>query len=298
MYKLKFESSRIYSKTTCIGILLILLINLISCARVTRIENHVDQTNAQVSQIRQDITTLSRTIDDLNVRTGGTTSQMRADLIMMLKELGMQLDRLSAELDESQYRLREMEKKVDLLRNQRLVVPANSKIDSSKNGSMGLTSPHPDALIPGFDSSSKLVNAPKLVEAFDVEKVYTQAREDFLAGKLDLALSGFQTVYDKDPTGGTYKENALYWLGECQYKKKEWDKAAQIYLRIPMEYPKGNKKCPSLFKAGLSFQNLGQSQKHQETWNQLQTACPGSNEANRAAALLSAESKDSTDTSP
>lgn len=121
----------------------------------------------------------------------------------------------------------------------------------------------------------------RVVDGLDLENLYNQSRDDYIRGKYDLAFSGFKNVYEKD-AGGTWKEQAMYWMGESLLKQGKPDKAMEAYQRTVKEYPRGTKTCSARFKIGLIHDEKKDKPKRDEEWAQLIKECPGSNEAQRA----------------
>jgi TolA-binding protein len=120
-----------------------------------------------------------------------------------------------------------------------------------------------------------------VVEGLDLENLYNQSRDDYIRGKYDLAFSGFKNVYEKD-AGGTWKEQAMYWMGESLLKQKKDEKALEAYKRTVTEFPRGTKTCSSRFKIGLIFHEKNDKPKRDEEWDKLIAECPGANETQRA----------------
>ncbi len=233
------------------------------CARLKRVEANVDKTNQQVGELTNQVKVLQKVIDDLNVNQGGATNKMKADLTMLIKQLDEQLERLKSEMDESQYRFKQLEKKLDAIASQRLMITG----------------------VPADSGDTSGVPSAKVVSGLDLEKLYNQAREDYIAGKYQVAFKGFETVLQKDITG-TYKDLALYWMGECHYKEKKYKEASEYYNRNVSEYPQGSKMCSAYFKLGLIEDELKNKKKRNEIWNTLIKKCDGSNEAYRAKELI------------
>jgi TolA-binding protein len=226
-----------------------LLSTFTGCAQLQRVE-------AQNQRIQKQLDTLNETVDQFSLAQGGTTRQMKADLNFLLQDIKEQLNRLNAQLDESQYRLAKLE------------------------NSLGNTKQKPNEK-PSIKTDSTTTK-PQL----DVKKIYHQAREDYITGKYKLALRGFQTVYQRD-SQGDYKDNSLYWVGEIYYKNKEYSKAIEFYTRTVAEFPKGDKKCTALFKMGLVYEDQGDIESRNQTWQRLQDpSCKNSNEALQAVELM------------
>jgi TolA-binding protein len=121
----------------------------------------------------------------------------------------------------------------------------------------------------------------RVVDGLDLEALFNQARDDYIRGKYDLALQGFKTVYEKD-AGGTWRELAMFWLGETLLKQNKPDKALEAYARVASEFPRGTKVCSAHFKLGLIYHEKKDKAKRDEEWNKLGAECAGSNEAQRA----------------
>ena len=121
----------------------------------------------------------------------------------------------------------------------------------------------------------------RVVEGLDLEALFNQSRDDYIRGKYDLALQGFKNVYEKD-AGGTWRELAMFWLGETLMKQEKPDKALEAYGRVAKEFPRGTKSCSSYFKMGLILHQKKDKSKRDEEWEKLTKECPGTNEAQRA----------------
>jgi TolA-binding protein len=236
---------------------------LTGCSQMTILRTQeLRKVETQVEASRKEIADLQKAIDDLNLKQGGSTSRMRADLTALLTDLQAQISRLHAEIDETQHRLGQLNQKLDKLDQRKVVVaapPAGAK-DTTRA---------PVKVIPGLD----------------FEHLFNQAREDYIRGKYDLAYQGFKTLYEKE-NAGSYKELALYWMGECRHKADQPDRALEMYQRVVKEFPEGTQGCAARLKIGLIHDQRQDIDKRNEAWNQLIAACPQSNEAERARELL------------
>jgi len=250
----------ILTKINCFIKVFMLSLILSGCASIKRIEDKSDASTAKITAMQTQLETVLKAIDDLNINQGGATNSMRADLTILIKQLETQLELMKAEMDEFQYRFRQLEKKMDALANQRLQVTT---------------------VIHDSTDSTAAQQTSKVITGLDVEKLYNQAREDFISGKYDIAYNGFQTVLEKAKSG-LYKDNALYWMGECFYRKNNFPKAIEYYTRSVTEYPRGNKICSAYYKMGMSAEKGNMKVKRDEYWKTLIEKCPSSNEAKKA----------------
>jgi TolA-binding protein len=224
----------------------------------------------EVKAVRTQVESLQKSVDELNLAQGGSTSKMKADLTLMMKELESQITRLHSEIDETQYRLTQLSGKIDKLDAKKVIVG---------NGAPG--QPAAPGAAPGTPGASAPSGEVRVVEGLDLENLYNQARDDYIRGKYDLALQGFKNVYEKD-AGGTWKELALYWIGESLLKLDKPDKAIDAYSRAVKEFPRGSKTCSAHFKIGLIYDQKKDKEKRDAEWSRLVAECPGSNEAQRA----------------
>jgi TolA-binding protein len=233
------------------------------CSQMTLLRTHeLRQVETQVAAARQDVANLQKSVDDLNLQQGGSTSKMRADLTSILTDLQGQISRLHSEIDETQHRLGQLNQKLDRLDQRKIVV---SPADSSAPGTTA----------PGI----------KIVPGLDLEHLFGQAREDFIRGRYDLAYQGFKAIYEKDDAGN-WRQQSLYWMAECLWRGEKPERAIDLYQRVAREFPEGSQKCAAWLKLGLIYDQQPDVAKRNEVLNQLIAGCPQSNEAARAREIL------------
>jgi len=119
------------------------------------------------------------------------------------------------------------------------------------------------------------------VPAITPTSAFNLAYNDYLNGKYDLAVSGFQR-FVKDFPGTSLTPNAYYWLGESYYQQKDYVRAMQSFEYVSTEYP-GNEKVPaSLFKLGLAAGETGDLAKSKKNLKRVIEEFPTSDEAKLA----------------
>ncbi len=110
---------------------------------------------------------------------------------------------------------------------------------------------------------------------------FNLAYNDYLNGKYDLAVAGFQR-FVKDFPGTSLTPNAYYWLGESAYQQKDYVRAMQSFEYLAAEYP-GNEKVPAaLFKSGLAAGETGDLAKSKKNLKRVIEEFPASDEAKLA----------------
>lgn len=90
----------------------------------------------------------------------------------------------------------------------------------------------------------------------DKAGAYAAAYQTFKNGNYAKAREAFQEFLVTYPSG-EYADNAQYWIGECYFFEKQFEKAILEYEKVTRKFPSSNKVPYALVKQALSFQNLG-----------------------------------------
>lgn len=85
---------------------------------------------------------------------------------------------------------------------------------------------------------------------------YAAAYQTFKAGHYVKAQETFQAFLNAHPSG-EYSDNAQFWIGECYFFEKKYEKAILEYEKVTKKFPSSSKVPYALLKQGISFQNLG-----------------------------------------
>ncbi|MDD9914695.1 MAG: tol-pal system protein YbgF [Rhodospirillaceae bacterium] len=88
------------------------------------------------------------------------------------------------------------------------------------------------------------------------------------------ALRAFVDRHPDDPLAG----NAMYWMGETYYVRKQYSEAARIFLDAYQRFPKGNKAPDNLFKLAKSLSQIGEDQSACTTYAELVKTFPSANQ--------------------
>jgi tol-pal system protein YbgF len=115
--------------------------------------------------------------------------------------------------------------------------------------------------------------------------LYRTAYDDLRAGRHDAAEHGFREFVRRYPHHD-YADNAQYWLGECFYDQKRFDKAAPEFRAVVQRWPTGNKAPDALLKLGFSLIALGDVDKGQKALRELPATYPHTEAARLAAERL------------
>lgn len=198
---------------------------------------------------RSEIKTVNSRLADMGVKSGDEVSRTRADLQTSIAQLAAEMQKITAQLENTQLRLTELDRQLGQMRTR----PTGK--DSAKAGPS---------------------NA--------LEAAMSNAQEDFSRGRFDLAYRSYADVASRD-SSGALKPLAYYKMGECRFAQSNWDEARTLYFKVIREFPKDPTRCPAMFKLGLVYERENSTKDRDESWNKLQKSCPGSNEAQRAKEL-------------
>ena len=108
-------------------------------------------------------------------------------------------------------------------------------------------SPRPGLVMPG-------------TPAITPTSAFNLAYNDYLDGRFELAVTGFQRFLKDFPTASLVP-SAYYWLGESYYSMRDFVHAMQAFERVVDEYPRSDKVAPALFKLGLAAAEVGDTQR-------------------------------------
>ncbi len=91
--------------------------------------------------------------------------------------------------------------------------------------------------------------------------------------RAEEALRAFVERHPDDPLAG----NAMYWMGETYYVRKNYPEAARIFLDAYQRFPKGLKASYNLYKLAKSLAQIGEKASACTTYSELVKTFPKSN---------------------
>jgi len=119
----------------------------------------------------------------------------------------------------------------------------------------------------------------------DKESLYAAAYELFREAKYEKSREGFEAFLKQYPNT-EFSDNAQFWIGECYYFEKKYEKAIIEYEKVTKNFPDGNKVPYALLKQGLSFQKLGDKASAKLLLQQVIKEFPNTSQARIARAKL------------
>lgn len=190
---------------------------------ITDVGKRVDDL-ARATSGKEDVAALSRTVSQ-------QTSQLlksNADIQQEIRALREQMETLQAALESTNQRLGQLSQEL---------AAAREKLQA-----MG-TTPAAPAQAAGAQPS-------------EPAQLYNSAYEDYMRGNYDLAIQGFSEYLRRYPET-ELADNALYWIGECNYSKKDYDKAIDTFTQLLNTYKTSDKAAAALLKKGFAYLEKG-----------------------------------------
>lgn len=119
----------------------------------------------------------------------------------------------------------------------------------------------------------------------DKESLYAAAYELFKEGKYEKSRESFDHFLKQYPES-EFSSNAQFWIGECYYFEKKYEKAIVEYEKVTKNFPEGNKVPYALLKQGLAFLKLGDKASARLLLQQVIKDYPNTSQARIARAKL------------
>lgn len=109
------------------------------------------------------------------------------------------------------------------------------------------------------EAKDEVPQTPLPPPSLSPQEVYNMAYSDYLKGNFQLAIEGFTLYRDNFPES-PLADNALYWIGECHFSQKEYEKAIDQFNSLILNYPHGDRIPAAYLKKGISLMELGKKE--------------------------------------
>lgn len=164
-------------------------------------------------------------------------------------------------------RIEEIKENISFLSDQIL------KLDSSVGGNR----PAPSAPVTGGAEVFK-------PNGFDVLKAYREALADYEARRFETAIGKFTEIVTVAP-GSSLADNAHYWIGECWYDLKNYERAMAAFQKV-LSFPNTNKAPDASLKIGMIYQLMNNPEAAREELKAVMDRYPGTPSAKIAGERL------------
>lgn len=195
-------------------------------ADVVQLREDVDAMSKNQQQMRKQLDPLAEQLKALETKVDAATKQ--AGKAAAGGAPAKEVEGLRQEYDDLAVKLRDVENRLARLEEAQPHVPVQPRLPSPE------------------ESGGPLPGTPGLTPT----SAFNLAYNDYLAGRFELAISGFERLL-KDFPATSLAASAYYWIGESRYSLKDSAKAVQAFERVVTDYPRHEKVPPSLYKLGL-----------------------------------------------
>lgn len=241
--------------------ILILALALSGCAK-----------HADFVEVREDLRAVTKAQEQAQKRLQALESKAgtaAGDVGKDSAVLRQQLDDLTARLKQLEGRLAKLEEGQPVAS-----IKPETSAEASRQSKPAMLPPRPE-------SSTALPGTPDISPT----SAYNLAYNDYLNGRYDLAVSGFQRFLQDFPSTSLVP-NAHYWLGESYYGLKDYVRAMQSFEKVVTEHLASEKVATALYKLGLAAAEMGNAAKAREYLKRVLQDYKDSNEAKLAKGKL------------
>ena len=202
-------------------------------------------------------------------------------LITRVKELEGQVQTLSEQLEASPVdRLQGYEAQLDSLRHRLSLAEQRS---SSQSSAPTVQAPPNPAQAAGTLPAAASVSNHAKISAPEAA-LYKKASNLYYGHKYAEAIPVYHELESKYPEG-SYADNAVYWIGECQFALKKYDEAVASFKRV-LEFKETEKADDAQIKLGYCYVRLGNRKQAAEEFRKLVSLYPDSEYLERAKSEL------------
>lgn len=231
----------------------------LAAAQTGEIRAEVDSLAAGQRQIKSAVRGIERALE----AEMGALRRTRADDTVTYVGINERMNALEAKLDDHIFRLERFMERWE--KNFATAGGGTGAVDSLKPDSSGASSSGP--------------------AGSDGQALYDGAYLDLTRGDYDLAEMGFRDFLQANPES-ELADNACYWIGECHYAQEQYLEALARFRQVTEEFPGADKVPAAMLKMGLTYMQLGEGDKAEESFERLAAEYPYSEEAAAARARL------------
>lgn len=262
-----------------------------------RILSEIRQIQAQLATLVEAQAALQQTVERLladreDQLTGDRRS--RAETMNALDRMERNVATLSEAFRESNERLSALMVEVESVRDaQRRAALLAASPEPAGGDAEGAPESVPDE-VPNENASSPAEESGQegtgeedatVLDEPSVAEIYLQADADYLQGRYDLALAGFERVAE---SGGELADNARYFMGECLLAQDRLDDALDQFIIVIQDFPDSSKIGEAWYKRGLILGRLGHESDAREIFEDILDVFAGTTAARLAQRELDA----------
>lgn len=219
--------------------------------RISRLENEIETLNRAVYKGERPPVSAS----------SGATGRETADLLVRIQQLEGELRDLTGKIEQQSYDNQQIQMRLDALeQDSRMRLEA---IETQLRGAPAQTqtpvpAPAQTAPVPPPQAAAAPERGMSAGSSasLDAAALYEQGFGEIKQGDYAAAEGSFAQFIKTYPDHAL-APNAMYWLGETHYVRKQYDQAARVFAEAYQKYPNGPKGADNLLKLGMSLAGAG-----------------------------------------
>ncbi|MEP6888391.1 MAG: tol-pal system protein YbgF [Nitrospirales bacterium] len=207
--------------------------------------------HADFVDLREDVTNLTKAQEQTQKRQDALQRRLETGKPIPVDETSKGHDASAQRIQELTSRLADLESRLSRLEDGKAA--GSGKLDESRQALSSTSTTPPRSSEPQESSAPpSLAGTPGISPT----SAFNLAYNDYLNGRYDLAVTGFQRFL-KDFPATSLAPNAYYWMGESYFSLKDYPHAAQAFQRVVNDHPRSEKVAPALFKMGVVTAEAG-----------------------------------------
>jgi tol-pal system protein YbgF len=239
-----------------------------------------DEARARLDQLRRELTA--------RIDKNEAAQRGQIDLANQIEAMRQDMARLRGETELLTHEIEQVQK-----RQQDLYLDLDSRLRKLEGGSRSDTSADSSSAGGGVAGAASPVEAPATLAKLGPEaerRDYEGALKLFKAGKYKEAASAFDSFIRHYGSSG-FQANAHYWLGNSLYQQRDYRRAKEVFLKVPVSWPEDPKAADALLGVANCQIDSGDAKGSRATLENLVAKYPSSTAAQIARQRLGKKRK-------
>jgi len=221
-------------------------------AEIRMLQEQQQQLQAMLGNLGDAVKALSTKLDE----QAGANRKAMADQALTLNGIGDTVRVLREKVDDTNVRVSSVSQEISALRQALTSAPQPSMAPGGvtptpAGGDAGATPTAPSTSTPAGTTPSSLSVGQSPQQAFDT------ARDDYMAGRYELAVDGFTSFIRAFPRHPNAAE-AQYDIGQAYFNQGKYPDARQALQQVIDAYPQSPSTPEAYFKLGQTYERLNQ----------------------------------------
>ena len=222
-------------------------------AEIRMLQEQQQQLQAMLGNLGDAMKALSAKLDD----QAGVNRKAMADQALTLNNIGDTVRVLREKVDDTSVRVSSVSQEIAALRqalaSAQYSAPPPAAGAAPAGGEPGApqTTPPATATVPAAPAAATLPVGQSPQQAFDT------ARDDYMAGRYELAIDGFTSFIRAFPRHPNAPE-AQYDIGQAYFNQGKYAEARQALQQVIDTYPQSPSAPEAYFKLGQTYERMNQ----------------------------------------